>query len=78
MQRGSIQIRWVPIKEMIADGFTKALLLPKHEAFVGMTGLEDQKGCLAFIKKKDDLGDALRWRGADKFSEIYGFGFDAS
>lgn len=78
VQRRSINIRWIPTKEMIADGLTKALSSAKHEAFVEMTGLEDQRERLPSIKNEEDLRDVLRQRGADKFSEAYGFGADAS
>lgn len=33
VQRHSIDIQWVPTKETIADGLTKALTTVKHEAF---------------------------------------------
>lgn len=38
---GRIQLQWIPTREMIADGFTKALQGQKFENFVGMIGLED-------------------------------------
>ena len=40
---------------MMADGLTKALSVIKHEHFVGMTGIEDKKELLAFIKREDNL-----------------------
>ncbi len=52
VQRGLIHIRWVPTKEMVAEGLTKALLsAQKHDFFVRMTGIEDQKDLLASIKR---------------------------
>lgn len=41
---------------MRVDGLTKALSVIKHEHFVGMTGIKDQKELpLAFMKQEDDL-----------------------
>ena len=55
VQHGSIHIQWVPAKEMIADGLTKALSsAKKHDSFVRMTGIEDQKDLLASIKREKD------------------------
>ncbi len=55
VQRGSIHIRWVPTKEMVADGLTKAFSsAQKHNSFVKMTGIEDQKDLLASIKREED------------------------
>lgn len=44
---------------MMADGFTKALSVIKHEHFVGMIRIEDKSEVLAFIKPEDDLEDAF-------------------
>lgn len=55
VQRRTIHIRWVPTKEMVADGLTKALSGVKHEVFIGMTGIEDQTDLLASIEKEEDL-----------------------
>ncbi len=42
VQRGAIHICWVPTKEMVVDGLTKALSNAKeHDSFVKMTGIED-------------------------------------
>ena len=61
VQRGSIHIRWVPTKEMVADGLTKALSsAQKHDSFVKMTGIEDQKDLLASIKREKDALQYLR------------------
>ncbi len=44
MQRGSIHIRWVPNKVIVATCLTKALSsAQKQNFFVMMTGIEDQK-----------------------------------
>ena len=61
----------------MADSLTKALSVVKHEYFVGMTGIEDQRELLASIKREDDLRDAFQRRGADH-SIAFGFGTDAS
>lgn len=65
VQRKSIGIRWVPTSKMIADGLTKALSTAKHEVFVGMTSLEDQKYYLASIKREEDLKEAIQRRRAN-------------
>ncbi len=62
---------------MVADGLTKALSVVKHEDFVGMTGVEDQKELLASIKREEDLRDAFQRFGAD-LSKEFGFRTDAS
>ena len=76
VQRQSIKIRWVPTKEMMADGLTKALSVIKHEHFVGMTGIENKKELLASIKRKDNLRDAFQQCEAD-ISKSFGFGIAA-
>ena len=77
VQRGSIHICWVPTKEMIADGLTKALSsAQKHNSFVRMTGIEDQKDLLASIKREEDALQQLRTD--PEYSEVYGFGADAT
>lgn len=75
MQRQSIHIKWVPTKDMIADALTKALSASKHEDFVKMTGIEDQRERLASLKKENDLREALQQRRVGiKHSEAFGFG----
>lgn len=77
VQRGSIHIRWVPTKEMVADGLTKALSsAQKHDSFVRMTGIEDQTDLLASIKREEDALQQLR--SDPEYSEVYGFGADAT
>ncbi len=77
MHRGSIYIRWVLTKEMVADGLTKALSSAnKHKIFVRITGIEDQKDLLASIKREED---ALRQLRTDpEYSEVYRFAADAT
>ncbi len=77
VQRGSINIRWVASKEMVADGLTKAISsAEKHDYFVRMTGIEDQKDLLASIKREKDALQQLRTD--PEYSEVYGFGADAT
>ena len=72
VQRGSINIRWVPTKQMIADGLTKALSAGKHEAFVKMTGMEDQSELFASIQKEEDLRESLlRHKTLPEISESF-------
>ncbi len=76
VQRGSIHICWVPTKEMVADSLTKVLSrTKKHNSFVKMTGIEDQRDLLASIKKKEDALQHLRTD--PEYNEIYGFVADA-
>ena len=62
---------------MVADGLTKALSVIKHEYFVGMTGIEDKRELLAFIKREDDFRDAFQQQKAN-ISKSFGFGIAAS
>ena len=41
VQRREINVRWIPTKQMPADGFTKILTGQKHAAFRNQLGLED-------------------------------------
>ncbi len=77
VQRSSIHICWVPIKEIITDGLTKELSsAKKHDSFVRMTGIEDQKDLLASIKKEED---SLQQVQTDlEYSEVYSFGADVT
>ncbi len=55
VQHGLIYICSVPTKEMVADGLTKAVPSAyKHDSFVKMTGIGDQKDLLASIKREKD------------------------
>ncbi len=77
VQRDSIQIRWVPAKEVVANGLTKALSSSnKHDSFVRMTDIEDRKNLLASIKRKEDTLQQLRTD--PKYSEVYGFASNAT
>ncbi len=77
VQRGSIYIRWMQTKKMVADGLTKELSsAQKHDSFVRKTDIEDQKDLLASIKREKDALHQLR---TDlEYSEVYGFGTDAT
>ena len=41
VQRGEINVHWIPTKQMPADGFTKVLTGQKHAVFRSQLGLED-------------------------------------
>ena len=77
LQRGSIHIRYVPTKEMVAGSLTRAISsAQKHDSFLRMTGIEDQKDLLSSIKGKKDTLQQLR---TDlEYSEVYVFGADAT
>ena len=77
VERSSIHICWVPTKEMVADGLTKALLnAKKHDFFVRMIGIEDQKNLIACIKREEEAFQQLQTDPG--YSEVYGFGVDAT
>lgn len=44
---------------MKADSLTKALLTVKHDTFVEMTSLEDQKVYLDFVRQEDEKKKSL-------------------
>lgn len=44
----------------MADNLVKALLVVKHEYFMGMTKIKDKKELLAFIKQEDNLKDTFQ------------------
>ena len=61
-------------KKMVADRLTKALITAKHNVFVEMTGIENQKDLLASIKKKENLWNTLQQPQTDpEYSEVYEF-----
>lgn len=59
IQQKSIDIFWVSTKDMKADSLTKALLTVKHDTFVEMTSLEDQKVYLDFVRQEDEKKKSL-------------------
>ena len=62
---------------MVADGLTKALsTAEKHDSFVRMTGIEDQKDLFASIQREEDALQHLRTD--PKYIEVYGFAADAT
>ena len=73
VQRGTIAVRWVPTKQMMADGLTKSLTHANHKDFVGMTGLEDQSELLSSIQKEEDLKDSLQSRNGPETSISFGY-----
>ena len=38
---GSIELSYVPTEKMVADGLTKPLSGPKHQAFISQLGMKD-------------------------------------
>ena len=44
VRKGTINIRWTPTAEILADGLTKALSAQRHKEFVRLIGMEDIKG----------------------------------
>ena len=79
VQRKSIHIHWVLTKEMVADGLTKALSSANYKTFIGMTGIEDQRDLLASIEREENRQDVLQQLRTDpEYSEVYGFGADAT
>ena len=43
MNNSSIELAYIPIDKMAADGLTKPLPGPKHQAFISQLGMEDWK-----------------------------------
>ena len=78
VQRRTICTIWVPTKEMIVDGLTKALTTAKHKAFIKTTSLEDQGKRLTSIRKEEDRRDVIQHQGTELVSEAYGYGADAT
>lgn len=61
VQHGSMHIWWIPTKEMIANGLTKALSsAQKHNSHLRMTGIKNQKDLLASIKRKKEAFQQLQ------------------
>ena len=59
-------------KQITANGLIKALLnIQKHKFFMRMTGIEDQKDLLAFIKKEENILQQLQTN--PEYNEVYGF-----
>ncbi len=77
VQRDSIHIRWLSTKGMVADGLTKVLSsAKKHNFFVQMIGIEDQKDLLVSIKTEKDVLQQLQID--PEYNEFYGLGADAT
>lgn len=62
---------------MLANGLTKALSAIKHEHFMGMTKIEDERELLTSIKGEDDLKNAFQQQKVN-ISELFGFEIAAS
>jgi hypothetical protein len=43
IQAGNIKITWIPMAEMVVDGFTKLLSAQKHEEFLAQLGMVNIK-----------------------------------
>ncbi len=55
VKRSLINICWVPTKGIVVDNLINALSsTQKHNSFLRMTGIEDQKDLLATIKRNED------------------------
>ena len=54
--------QWKATKEIITDGFTKALPKQRFQSFVNMIGMMDIKKQLAEEKQLEDLQDSIRVR----------------
>lgn len=77
VQCGSIHIRQMETKEMIANSLTKVLSsAQKQDSYVGITGIEDQKDHLASIMREENAFQQLQTYS--EYSEVYGFGVDAT
>ncbi len=64
-------------QEMVADSLTKALSsAQKHDSFVKMIGIQDQRDLLASIKREQNV--LQRLQTDHDWSEVYGFGVNAT
>jgi len=57
--------QWKAIKEIIANGFIKALSKQRFQSFVNIIGIVDIKKQLAEEKQLEDLWDSIRIRQKD-------------
>ena len=60
-----VVFQWKVIKEIIADGFIKALPKQRFQSFVNMIGIVDIKERLANKKQLEDLRESIRARRKD-------------
>ncbi|OAQ65574.1 polyprotein [Purpureocillium lilacinum] len=68
-QAGRIQAKWVPTRDMMADGLTKSLPKQKHEAFMKLLRMEDISARIAMERRMDTLKDQLKDAKARKSNE---------
>ena len=77
VQRRSIHICWVPTKEIMANGLIKVLLsAQKHDFFIRMTGIEDQKDLLVSVERKKNACQLLQTDSG--YSEAHRYGANAT
>jgi len=60
-----VVFQWKAIKEMIADGLTKALPKQRFQNFVNLVGIVDIKEQLDEEKQLEDLREKVRARRKD-------------
>ena len=65
-----VLFEWIPMTEIIADGFTKALPKQKFQNFVQMVGMVDILDRLRDEKRMETLRETLKARKADEDPEI--------
>lgn len=62
---GRVKLKWVPTKEMLADGLTKALLRQRHKGFVQLIRLEDIKERIQQERRMEELKEQIQERRQD-------------
>jgi len=60
-----VRFQWTATKEIIADGFTKALPKQRFKSFVNIIGIVDIKKRLNKEKQLEDLRENIRARRKD-------------
>lgn len=58
--RKHINVQWVPTRDMMADGFTKALGKEKHQTFTRMMNLEDIGDRISRELRQDELKEQIQ------------------
>jgi hypothetical protein len=58
--RRHINVQWVPTRDMIADGFTKALSKQKHQNFMRVMNLEDIGDRISREQRQDELKEQIQ------------------
>ena len=75
VQRESIHLNWMSIKQMIADGLIKTLTSANFDAFVKMIGFENKTQLLFNIQWKNTLKHAFIEKSDIEIFETFEFGF---